>query len=90
MTSMVSEESQRDPSRIPSVQEKMQLTYDVFRLSNAEMAVLLEMVQKECSAAIAHAIHADEVFLNCRMYIHIHTLWINVFMYVCINIRILF
>ena len=63
MTSMLSEESQRDPSRIPSVQEKMQLTYDVFRLSNAEMTVLLEMVQKECSAAIAHAIHAEEVIL---------------------------
>ena len=57
----VPEKSQQDPSRIPSVQEKMQLTYDVFRLSNAEMTELLEMVQKECSAAIAHAIHADEV-----------------------------
>ena len=68
ITPTVSEKSQQDPSRIPSVQEKMQLTYDVFRLSNAEMTELLEMVQKECSAAIAHSMHAEEV--HTLLYIH--------------------
>ena len=38
----------------------MQLTYEVFRLSNAEMAEVLSMVEKECAAAISRSMIAEE------------------------------
>lgn len=58
---MVKEESQRDPSRIPSLPEKMQLSYDLFRLTNADLAELLRIVERSCASAVARRSHVEEV-----------------------------
>jgi len=56
-------ESQRDPLRMPSLQEKMQLTHDLFLLDNDHMLQLLRLAESDCPAALARSIRGEEVLL---------------------------
>jgi hypothetical protein len=57
-------DSQIDMERVPSVDEKIQLSHDIFKISNAELAQVLSMVEDSCPYAIARNLAADEVLMN--------------------------
>jgi hypothetical protein len=41
-------ESSKATDRIPTVDEKLQLTYDIFKIENTEMAKVLTMIESAC------------------------------------------
>ncbi len=50
--------------RVPSAEEKLQLTYDVFKISTIELARVLTMVEESCPFAISKKVATDEVLVN--------------------------
>ena len=46
------ESSKADNGRIPSVEERMQLSYDIFKIDNTEMARVLTIIETSCPSAL--------------------------------------
>eukprot|EP01036_Dinobryon_divergens_P032679 gene32679-42321_t len=49
-----------DLDRVPTVDEKMQLSYEIFRISNHELARVLTMIEEKCPSALLRNHSADE------------------------------
>eukprot|EP00428_Durinskia_dybowskii_P067552 CAMPEP_0170373102 /NCGR_PEP_ID=MMETSP0117_2-20130122/9898_1 /TAXON_ID=400756 /ORGANISM="Durinskia baltica, Strain CSIRO CS-38" /LENGTH=241 /DNA_ID=CAMNT_0010627987 /DNA_START=27 /DNA_END=749 /DNA_ORIENTATION=- len=58
------EDSKADLERIPSVDEKLQLSYDIFKITNTDMARVLTMIEASCPSALSKKISTDEVLVN--------------------------
>lgn len=58
------EDSKSDIGRVPSVEERMQLSYDIFKVDNTEMARVLTIIESTCPSALSRKISADEVLIN--------------------------
>lgn len=58
------EEGEKDPNRVPSVEEKLQLTYDVFKIGNYELAKLLTMIENRVPSALARKAAVEELLVN--------------------------
>jgi hypothetical protein len=58
------ENSKANIDRIPSVDEKLQMTYDIFKIENAEMAKVLTMIESSCPSALSRKSSLDEVLIN--------------------------
>jgi hypothetical protein len=54
----------QDENRLPTVDEKISLSYDVFKIENTDMARVLTMIEAECPSALARKGAADEVLIN--------------------------
>lgn len=50
--------------RIPSVEEKMQLSYDIFKIANNEMARVLTIIETSCPSGLSRKASTDEVLIN--------------------------
>ncbi len=50
--------------RIPTVEEKMQLSYDVFKVGNNDMARVLTMIETSCPNGLSRKASTDEVLVN--------------------------
>jgi len=55
--------SSQDMERLPSVEERMVLSYDIFKINNMEMARVLTMIEAECPSAMAVK-KSEEVIIN--------------------------
>ena len=54
----------KDDNRVPSVEDKTALSYDIFKIDNADMARVLTMIEEDSPAALARKSAADEVLIN--------------------------
>eukprot|EP01033_Poteriospumella_lacustris_P011621 gene11621-8276_t len=54
----------KDPLRTPSVDEKLQLTHDIFKIGNYELARVLTMLEEAAPTAVARKLATDEVLIN--------------------------
>ena len=50
------EDSKSDNGRIPTVDERMQLSYDIFKIDNAEMARVLTIIETACPSALSRKV----------------------------------
>lgn len=57
-------EGSRDVNRVPSLEERMQLSYDIFKIDNIEMGRVLTIIEKVCPSAISRKVSLDEVLIN--------------------------
>lgn len=57
-------DSHQDADRVPSVDEKIQLSHDIFKISNGDLATVLTMVEDACPHALSRNLSADEVLIN--------------------------
>ena len=53
-----------DPDRIATIDERIQMTYDLFKLDNLEMAKVLTMIEDACPSALSRKVSSDEVLIN--------------------------
>ena len=54
-----------DTNRIPTLDERLQLSYDIFRISQIEMGIILTLIEKESPSAVSYkGGSADEVLIN--------------------------
>jgi hypothetical protein len=58
------EDSKSDKGRIPTLDERMQLSYDLFKLDQNEMARVLTMIENSCANALSKKASAYEVLVN--------------------------
>lgn len=54
----------KDPLRTPTVDEKLQLTHDIFKIGNYELARVLTMLEEAAPTAVARKLATDEVLIN--------------------------
>ena len=54
--------SDEDVDRLPPVEERLRLSYDIFKIDNTEMAHALTIIEEECESAIARK--PDDVLIN--------------------------
>lgn len=54
----------RDVNRIPSMDERMQLSYDIFKLDNVKLGRVLTIIEGACPAALNKRASEDEVLVN--------------------------
>jgi hypothetical protein len=57
-------ETNADPNRLPTVEEKLQLSHDIFKIGSLELARVLTMIEVECPYAISRKASTDEVLIN--------------------------
>lgn len=57
-------DDEKDPLRTPTIEEKLQLTHDIFKIGNYELARVLTMIEDAIPSAIARKLAADEVLIN--------------------------
>lgn len=57
-------DSQEDMDRVPTIDEKIQLSHDIFKINVNEMATVLTMIEDACPYAISRNMSADEVMIN--------------------------
>ena len=50
--------------RIPTVDEKMQLSYDIFKVTNNEMARILTIIEENSPNGLSRKATNDEVLIN--------------------------
>lgn len=50
------ENSKADNGRIPSVDERMQLSYEIFKIDNTEMARVLTIIEASCPSALSRKV----------------------------------
>ena len=67
------ESSKADNGRIPSVEERMQLSYDIFKIDNTEMARVLTIIETSCPSALTKKVmkyftHIATCTLLCGFY----------------------
>ena len=60
-----------DLDRVPNVDEKMQLSYEIFRISNHELARVLTMIEEKCPVALLRNHSDDEVSLSLYIYMYV-------------------
>ena len=53
-----------DPCRIPSVDERIRLSYDFFRIDNTELGKVLTIIEQVCPIALNRRSSEDEVMIN--------------------------
>lgn len=53
-----------DPCRIPNVDERIRLSYDFFRIDNAELGKVLTIIEQVCPIALNRRSSEDEVMIN--------------------------
>ena len=53
-----------DPCRIPSVDERIRLSYDIFRIDNTELGKVLTIIEQVCPIALNRRSSEDEVMIN--------------------------
>jgi hypothetical protein len=53
-----------DTGRVPSVKERMQLSYDLFKIDNVEMGRVLTMIEGSSPGALSRKVSFDEVLIN--------------------------
>ena len=53
-----------DKHRVPSVQERMQISHDIFKLDSIELAAVLTLIEKQCPNALTRRAAYDEALLN--------------------------
>lgn len=58
------EDSKADLDRIPTVDERIQLSYDIFKIDNTEVARVLTMIEASCPSALSRKHSSDEVLIN--------------------------
>ena len=51
-----------DDSRTPTAEQRIHLSYEIFKIDNMEMAVVLTMIEEECPTALLRK--PDEVMIN--------------------------
>lgn len=56
-----------DPCRVPNVDERIKLSYDVFRIDNAELGKVLSIIEQICPLALNRRSSEDEVMINIDM-----------------------
>ena len=57
-------DSKADKNRVPTMQERMQLSHDIFKLDSIELAAVLTMIEKSCPNALSRRPSHDEVLIN--------------------------
>lgn len=57
------EDSSSDSGRVPTIDEKMNLSYDIFKIDNKEMAKVLTMIEYECPEAMSRKNATDNDIL---------------------------
>lgn len=57
-------DNEKDPLRTPTIEEKLQLTHDVFKIGNYQLARVLTMLEDAIPSAIARKLATDEVLIN--------------------------
>jgi hypothetical protein len=50
--------------RLPSVEEKLQLSHDIFKIGSNELARVMTMIEVGCPYAISRKASTDEVLIN--------------------------
>jgi hypothetical protein len=58
------EDKKSDPDRIPSLEERMQMSYDLFKIGNVDMAHVLSLIETKCPNALSRKLSTDEVLIN--------------------------
>ncbi len=58
------QQNEADKSRIPSLNERMQMTHDIFKLDSIELAGLLSMIEKSNPSALSRRPDRDEALIN--------------------------
>lgn len=58
------EDSKADNGRIPTIEERMQLSYDIFKIENTEMARVLTIIESTCPNALSRKTSGDEILIN--------------------------
>lgn len=58
------QDSKSDKNRVPTMQERMQLSHDIFKLDSIELAAVLTMIEKSCPSALSRRPSHDEVLVN--------------------------
>lgn len=53
-----------DTSRVPTLDERMQLSHDIFKIDNNELARVLTMIEESCPYALSRKASSDEVLIN--------------------------
>lgn len=56
-----------DPCRIPNVDERIKLSYEFFRIDNAELGKVLTIIEQVCPIALNRRSSEDEVMINIDM-----------------------
>lgn len=57
-------ETNPDLDRLPSVDEKILLSHDIFKIGHTELARVLTMIETSCPYAISRKASTDEVLIN--------------------------
>jgi hypothetical protein len=58
------DDSKKDMERLPTLEERMQLSYDLFKLDNNEMCRVFTMIEASCPNALCRKSSLDEVLIN--------------------------
>lgn len=58
------DDSKTDLDRVPTVDERIQLSYDIFKLDNTEMARVLTIIEEKSPNSLSHKAKVDEVLIN--------------------------
>lgn len=53
-----------DKNRVPTMQERMQLSHDIFKLDSVELAAVLTLIEKGSPSALSRRPAHDEVLVN--------------------------
>ena len=71
-------DSTSDLGRVPALEERMQLSHDVFKLDNTELARVLTIIEASSPNALARKSSSDEVrthpFIRLLIHSPIHSL----------------
>ena len=51
-----------DMARLPTVEERLRLSYDIFKIDNLEMAHALTIIEEDCEAALTRK--PDDLLIN--------------------------
>jgi hypothetical protein len=58
------DDGQLDMNRVPNIDERIQLSHDIFKIGNLELARVLTIVEDACPKAISRNQSTDEVLIN--------------------------
>jgi hypothetical protein len=53
-----------DGERVPTVDEKIQMSYEIFKIAPVELARVLTMLEDGCPYALSKKVATDEVLIN--------------------------
>jgi hypothetical protein len=58
------EQTKLDKNRVPTVQERMQLSHDIYKLDSSELGAMLTIIEENCPSALNRRSGRDEVLIN--------------------------